>query len=58
MAIEIFVLLFLSIHCGNFIEQIKKVCRMHFKSTPAKKNSLRFGKPAIERNQKLHMGEE
>ena len=24
-------LLFLSVHCGNFIEQIKKICHIHFK---------------------------
>ena len=31
IAIEKFVLLFLSVHCGNFIEQIKKICHIHFK---------------------------
>ena len=28
--IEIFDLLFLSVHCGDFIEQIKKICHIHF----------------------------
>ena len=32
----------LSVHCGDVIEQIKKICPIHFNNNPDKKLSAKF----------------
>ena len=36
LTIKYFFLLYLSVHCGDFIKQIKKICHIHFKGQQIK----------------------